>query len=127
MISHEGYCGLYIQVHVRDSPFPAARPQSNVHRLTHGAHTIANGTAARYYVAFRYSERVPFQCAHVPRWHSHARTTSCDYFTFQPTLKGNEFANMLIFDSHVLRDFFALIRSFTSVVLYISHFSHFQL
>jgi len=38
-------------------------------------------TAARYYVAFRYSERVPFLCARTTL-HSHARTTSCDYLPF---------------------------------------------
>lgn len=107
VISHEGYCGLYIQVHVRYSPFPAARPQSNVHTLTHGAahrRERYSGAILRCFSILR--EGSFSMCAHTAL-RSHVRTTSCDYFTFRPALKGNEFANMLIFDPRVLRDSFA--------------------
>lgn len=112
VISHGGYCGLYIQVHVRYSPFPAARPQSNVHTLTHGARTPSRAVQRRDITLLSDTpERVSFQCAHIQHRCSPMRANNLarDYFTSRPALKGNEFANMLIFDPRVLRDFFTFI------------------
>lgn len=120
VISHEGYCGLYIQVHVRYSPFPAARPQSNVHTLTQIVRTPSRAVQRRDITLLFDTPRGSLSNARTYTLHPRARTTPCDYFTLRPALKGNEFANMLIFDPLVLREFFSL--SFTPAVWYILHF-----
>lgn len=119
MISHEGYCGLYIQVHVRYSSFPAARPQSNVHTLTHSAYTSQySGAILRCFSILRESSFS--MCSHtkyvaLPHANNLVRL-------FRPALKENEFANMLIFDPRVLRDFIPF-TVYVRLVLYISHLS----
>lgn len=122
VISHEGYCGLYIQVHVRYSPFPTARPESNVHTLTQIVRTPSRAVQRRDITLLFDTPRGSLSDERT-LLHTPAREQPpCDYFAFRLALKGNEFANMLIFDPRILR---ALFRFHFSV--YTRGFIHFTL